>query len=427
MSLDFTSRFGPLRRVSCPFCLERFAARAMPLQCRNPGCKTHSTRLMEDLVATTALRGRQGGRRGKAVAPGPWSIDPRFDTRRGMRRHFDWLVLPDSLECPHCGEAAAVRLCPRCYRRLPDSVLRYRPAHVATVGPRSVGKTTYLTVAIHELDQRVGVEEGFALEPLDGDVRERYERGYHGPTFGKPGHGPSRTGNGVARRRSHAPTPGFAVDRQILQPMVFRLVWGYGRRRRGALCSFFDMSGADWECDTESLRSEAQYLTHAAALLLVIDPLRIAAVADDPRVVLTEAESRVPTSDPLREIRKLAEFFPKNPVKVPLAVCLTKLDRWGRLLPRETMLHEWSLGIATGPPSAGLDRTIHEEVQAALQRWGESGMVEQVAASFPNHRFFACSALGDAAQAREDLPQPLPTPLLVERPVLWLLKRQGAV
>ena len=41
------------------------------------------------------------------------------------------------------------------------------------------------------------------------------------------------------------------------------------------------------------------------------------------------------------------------------------------------------------------------------------------------HRFFACSALGDAAPDRDDAPQPLPTPLLVERPVLWLLERQG--
>ena len=45
--------------------------------------------------------------------------------------------------------------------------------------------------------------------------------------------------------------------------------------------------------------------------------------------------------------------------------------------------------------------------------------------NFPNHRFFACSALGDAAGEVEDGPSALPSPLLVERPVLWLLHRQG--
>ena len=60
-----------------------------------------------------------------------------------------------------------------------------------------------------------------------------------------------------------------------------------------------------------------------------------------------------------------------------------------------------------------------------MRRWGALGFLEYITLNFPNHRFFACSALGDAAQPREDLPQPLPTPLLVERPVLWLLQRQG--
>jgi hypothetical protein len=108
-----------------------------------------------------------------------------------------------------------------------------------------------------------------------------------------------------------------------------------------------------------------------------------------------------------------------------LAICLNKLDRWGGLLPEGSRLHEWSTGIPESPADTKLDQTIHEEVQTALRRWGESGFLEHIDVCFPNHRFFACSALGDAAREREDLPQPLPTPLLVERPVLWLLNRQG--
>ena len=54
-----------------------------------------------------------------------------------------------------------------------------------------------------------------------------------------------------------------------------------------------------------------------------------------------------------------------------------------------------------------------------------SGFLEHVEVNFPVHRFFAASALGDAAPDREDAPQPLPTPLLVDRPVVWLLRKQG--
>lgn len=91
-----------------------------------------------------------------------------------------------------------------------------------------------------------------------------------------------------------------------------------------------------------------------------------------------------------------------------------------------TILKEISRGV---PPSElggkGLDRAIHEEVKSALRRWGATGFLEHVEINFPDHRYFACSALGDAAQRDEDAPQPLPTPLLIERPVVWLMERQG--
>ena len=54
-----------------------------------------------------------------------------------------------------------------------------------------------------------------------------------------------------------------------------------------------------------------------------------------------------------------------------------------------------------------------------------SGFLEYVEQHFPIHRFFAVGALGDAAPDREDAPQPLPTPILVDRPVVWLLEKQG--
>src|SRR5207245_53341 len=104
---------------------------------------------------------------------------------------------------------------------------------------------------------------------------------------------------------------------------------------------------------------------------------------------------------------------PRVPVSTPLAICLNKLDRWGKLLEPGTALHEVACSI---PRESGrrLDQLVHDEVQAALHRWGAAGFLEYVRIHFPDHRFFACSALGDAAQPHEDAPQPLPTPLLIE-------------
>jgi hypothetical protein len=428
MPLDLITRLEPLRRVRCPFCFERFAACEMHLRCDDHYCKTDFGRMIDDPILSRALNGRGHAGPGGSPLRSPWWVDPRNDERRGLRRHLDWVLLPGSLDCPHCGRPTDVRLCPRCHSHLPDSAIALDSGHIAVFGPQSVGKTTYVTVLIHELDHRVGPRHGFVLDPLTDEIRERYEREYHELTYGGSQFGIGEDLNGDTFRRSHSATPSIETNRGVLRPLVYRLTRRRGRgRRASALLSFFDTAGEDWEMNIDLLRSEARYLSGARGLLFLIDPLRIREVAHDRRIKLTEKESRVPPADYLTDCRKLASFFRRAPVKTPLAVCLNKLDRWGRLVPPGTLLHEWACGVPGAPPDRALDLAIHEEVQSVLRQWGATGFLEYVTLNFPNHRFFACSALGDAAQEREDLPQPLPTPLLVERPLLWLLEKQGVL
>jgi len=427
MPLDLLTRLTPFRRVCCPFCLERFAAYEMYLRCDEHDCKNDYTRIVADPIHSKSVGGRRSGDLTGATLKSPWWVDPLADLRRGWRRHFDRLLLPKSLPCPNCGRPADRRLCPRCHRHIPDSAIALRGGHIAIFGPRSVGKTTFVAVLLHELDQRVGPESGFALDPLTDETRERYEREYHDQTYGTRAFGVGDERDGGSFRHSHSATPSLETKRTILQPLVFRISSRPGRHRAAALLSIFDTAGKDWEMNLGRLRSEARYLSRARGLLFLIDPLRIRAVAHDPRLRLTEKERCVPPVDYLNDIRKLVTFFPRTSVKTPLAICLNKLDRWGKLLPKETKLYEWACGVPEVPPSPGTELTIHDEVQSALRHWGATGFLEHVSVNFPNHRFFACSTLGDAAQDREDLPQPLPPPLLVERPVLWLLRKQRVI
>ena len=172
---------------------------------------------------------------------------------------------------------------------------------------------------------------------------------------------------------------------------------------------------------------EARYLGQARGLLFLLDPLRIREVALDRRLKLTEKEVRVPPADYLNDARKLSTFFGRTPVKTPLAICLNKLDRWGKLMEPGTILHTMATSVPDEPPDLRVDALVNEEVQSALRKWGATGFLDYINLHFPDHRFFACSALGDAAQEHDDAPQPLPTPLLVERPVLWLLERQKII
>src|SRR5258708_5914396 len=160
MPLDLMTRLDPLRRVRCPFCFERFSACEMHLRCNDPYCKTDFARMMDDPILSHALNGR---RPGGALLRSPWWIDPSTDVRRGLRRHFDWMVLPGALDCPNCRRPTEMRLCPRCHSHLPDSAITLDSGHIAIFGPQSVGKTTFVTVLLHELDHPVGPERGVVL------------------------------------------------------------------------------------------------------------------------------------------------------------------------------------------------------------------------------------------------------------------------
>jgi GTPase SAR1 family protein len=430
MALDFLTRLDPLRRVRCPFCFERFAAFEMHLRCNDHYCKTDFSRMVDDPILSRGLNGPRwtSGMTSGSTLRSPWWVDPTQDERRGFRRHLDWMVLPSSLKCPNCSKTTDYRLCPRCHAHLPDEVVTLDYGHIAIFGPQSVGKTTYVTVLLHELDHRVGPDLGFILDPLTDEIRERYDREYHDLTYGGTQFGIGEDLQADTYRRSHSATPSIETNWGILQPLVYRLTRRGGKGRGAStLLSFFDTAGEDWEMNLDLLRGEASYIRQARGLLFLVDPLRIREVARDRRLRLTEKESRVPGADYLGDARKLATFFSRLPSKTPLAICLNKLDRWGGLMEPGTVLHDLARSVAVGPADRALDQRVHQEVRSALRRWGATGFLEHVSLTFPNHRFFACSALGDAAQESDDAPQPLPTPLLAERPVLWLLEQQGMI
>ncbi len=423
MPLDLWTRLNASRRVRCPFCFERFPAHALHFQCDSPECRADFSRMMDDPILARALHGPRAS--GSALR-GPWWCDPKREVRRGVRRFFDRALLPQSVDCPHCGKPATRRLCPCCHRALPDAMVGLPDGHVAVFGPQSVGKTTYVTVLLHELDYRIG--------------RNAASRSIRSPTMSATATIENTTrrltaavGSASARSPTTRPIAAAIPPRRVSKriaaccnPSSFGSRDGSRNARASALIAFFDTAGEDWEMNVELLRSEARYLGEARGLLFLIDPLRIPAVAHDPRISLTEKERRVPAADYLNDARKLATFFRRVPVHVPLAVCLNKLDRWGKLLPPGTTLREWACGVPD-PNQPGLDRIIHDEVAATLSKWGANGFLEYLEVNFPEHRFFACSALGDAATPLDDQAQPLPTPLLVERPVLWLLERQGVL
>jgi len=423
MPIDLFTRLDPLRRLQCPFCFERFAAFEMHVKCESRRCETDPRRHVEDPILTRAFYGPDTG----ASARGPWWVNPRADRRRGFRRHFDWLLLPDDLACPNCGERASNRLCPHCHRVLPREALHARSGHVAIFGPQSVGKTTYMTVMLYEFDQQAGPEHGLILQAANDETTERYRHEYHDVTYGSSLGGVGEVAGVDSTRQAHEPTAPLEMSRRWLVPLVY-VVKRRGQRGPTPLLSFSDMAGDDWEMNFAAFKREAGHLIRRAkGLLFLIDPLRIPQVAADHRLTLTPKEAHVRPANYREDLEKLSSLFDNTPVSLPLAICLNKLDRWGPLLSENTTLHELAHAVPGTELPNNLDQLVHEDVRAALRQWGQLSFLEHLEIDFPTHRFFACSALGDAAQEDEAQAQPLPTPLLVERPLIWLLRQQKLI
>ncbi len=395
----------------------------MHLRCASDICRNDFARQVDDPILTRALNGQSSGALHGAVLRSPWWVDPVLDPQRPVRRFLDWLVLPGLVVCPMCNQPTDQHLCPSCHQVLPDRVItQSRSGNLTVFGPQSIGKTTFLTVLLQEIRKDRGGNRRLGLKPLDDEVRDRYRHEYYDATYGRRDQGVG-AGSEVIRSR-HAPTLSLEIDRRVLQPLVYELKRSDVESKNAPLVSFSDLAGEDWEMKSDLLRREGGHLVRRSrGLLFLIDPLRIPEVAD--QLDLTEEESLVPAADYVEDADRLADFFSKRPVGTPLAICLNKIDRWGPLLPEGTALHDIARSVPVATPDRALDDRIHEEVRTALRRWGQMEFIDRLELDFPNHRFFACSALGDAARSGPDLPPPMPTPLLVERPALWLLERQG--
>ncbi len=431
MSLDLLTRLDPLRRIVCPVCVRPFALAQMHLRC-DKACQATQRFSRPDPILTRALQGPNAPDDPAYALQSVWWTEPAADRDRGARRFLDWVVLPGSLRCPVCKQAAEARLCPHCHAQIPDSVLSDEAGHIAIFGPQSVGKSTLITVLIEELEKVIGPSHDFVIDPLNEETQRRYRYDYRPKVYGFDERTLGEGRDPAYLAYGHQASPPSVENPEILRPLVYRLTRRAGRRNRTTLLSFFDCAGEDWESRNESFRGEATYMSQAHGLLFLVDPLRIEAVADNPKLHLTSKEKSAKPANYADDIRHLGSFYElrrrRLPTRTPLAICLNKLDRWGPLLAPGTLLHE----VATGVPGAdpippNLDETIHREVQAALMRWVGESFQRQLDLKFPNHRFFACSALGDAAPEDEEQPMALPTPLLVDRPILWLLAQQGVL
>ncbi|WP_243716774.1 GTPase [Actinomadura sp. KC345] len=388
--------------VTCPYCFTSVAPQRILFRCRGRSGRRQGCApvLDEELAAYTG------------AAAGA-SLPPVFAAsgRKGRAN------------CPDCGLPTGNRACPQCHNPLPSAYVDSPGRIVALVGAKNAGKSTYIAVLLHELMNRVGTELDASLVACDDRTIERYKR-----DFARP----------LLEERRLLPTTASAATgpREPLVYLLTRTRRGrFSRARNDSLALvLFDTAGEDLR-SREVTDLHLRYLEAADAIIFLVDPLELPGARTGVREPVPAArpgdpsQGRDPDSEPLNIIARVTDALrqrhgtrPGEPLPVPVAVALTKIDALRPGLLRQSALHR----SRSGQGVLDLDDrdAVHEQVRALLHEWQAGQLDTYLGQQYADHALFGLSALGGVPEG-ERVGAGGVRPYRAEDPLLWLLHRFG--
>ncbi|GAA3922976.1 hypothetical protein GCM10023085_00150 [Actinomadura viridis] len=390
--------------LTCPYCFAVVAQGRIPFRCRGragrrQGCDPVLDRRLADYLGSTAGA----------------SLPPVF-AAPGRRGHAP---------CPDCGQPTGARVCPECHNPLPSAYVDSPGRIVALVGAKNAGKSTYIAVLLHELMNRVGTELDASLVACDDRTIERYKR-----DFARP----------LLEERRLLPTTASAATGPR-EPLVYLLTrtrrarFAPGRLARSRNDSLalvlFDTAGEDLR-SREVRDLHLRYLEAADAIIFLVDPLELPGA----RAAVVEAAPGLPAvpgddpdSEPINIIARVTEALrqrhgtrPGEPLSVPVAVALTKIDVLRPALLRQSALHRSRAGAGV----LDLDdrEAVDAQVRALLHEWQAGQLDTYLRQQYADHALFGISALGGVPEGGRVGAGGV-RPYRAEDPLLWLLYRFG--
>ncbi|KUO19071.1 TRAFAC clade GTPase domain-containing protein [Streptomyces dysideae] len=400
--------------VICPYCFDRAPAAKLPYRC---------------LMTPSGVRGGTpcgperddvwAGFMGPSVPPAARMRGPVFSPARNVAALTAGLRGGgSSVPCPGCGVSTPVRVCRSCHSDLPSDYCDQDSRIIALVGAKASGKSTYVSVLVNELNQRVGQAYHAVLAAMGQSTQQRDKE---------------MAEDLYDRLRLPDATRPAALG--FNDPLLYRL----SVPRRGRLGSgtrhttlvFFDAAGEDL-AGAEAMDRYTRYLSAADGIVLLVDPLQLGSVRDrlpihdGPPLPVVETPPQQIAADLAAQLRAHGKGGSRGRVTTPIAVAVTKTDMLKPLLDPHSPL------LANASHTDGAfdqdDRlAVHEEIRSLMADWDSGALVRQLELDFAELSLFGLSALGapPPADAPADVPKSGPRPIRVEDPLLWLLARRG--
>lgn len=398
--------------VICPYCFDRAAARQLPYRC---------------LMKAAGVRGGQPCEAerddiwaefmGPSVPPALRMRGPVFTAPRGLAGLRGG---GPRAACPGCGVPTPVRVCRRCHNDLPSDYCDQDSRIIALVGAKASGKSTYVSVLVNELRNRVGRAYGASLAAMGSDTQRR-DRELAEDLYD----------------RLRLPDATRPAAMGFNDPLLYRLSLPrrgrLGEGSRHTALVFFDAAGEDLK-SAEAMDRYTHYLGAADGVILLVDPLQLGSVrdrlppGDGPPLPAVETPPQQIAADLAAQLRAHGRGGSRGQVSTPIAVAVTKTDALRPLLgPHSPLLRNAPHQGASFDEEGRL--AVHEEMRSLMDGWDSGALYRQLERDFAKLSLFGVSALGapPPPHAPADAPKSGPQPLRAEDPLLWLLGLRGLI
>lgn len=312
--------------------------------------------------------------------------------------------------CASCSNPLTLRYCPECGFNIivgPDATESYP---ISIVGSESAGKSNYLTVLINEIRHSIGRAYNCSLFPIGGDdTILQYENFYYKPLYEEGKCIPS-------------------TNQEDVRPLVYSLVFDSDAVGETCTLTFYDACGANFR--NERVMSDYnRSVYNSRGIIFLVDPSQLPGIREEyvaeGRPVLPDDLSSL-LSRTIQLIRAGSDQKSlKRKIQIPIAICLSKLDTVRDRLDASSYYNYHSRNL-NQPAFDNLDNyTTDLEMEALIDYWAGTDLINQVKSQFEHYSFFGFSALGSAPDENNIVTHI--APFRVCDPFLWILSQNKVI
>ena len=333
---------------------------------------------------------------------------PKISRTNVGGRHY----MPVKAKCS-CGRWCSMRLCPKCYKPLPDDIENSREIILTIGGDSGSGKTQYMGVLLNELENEV-IRNQFSctFKPF-GDTKKRYQQYYYEPLYKWK----------VLAEKG---------DTEEIQPFIYTMKI----KSKKVILVFYEIAQKG---SNERREQEKRALVHSSGVLFFMDPLQLYGIRDhlmqkkgiskaefwescqiDPEEISFTGGCIKKIKDTIRK----ASYIHRRKANVSAAIVLPKLDVMKvMLMPGEIVLD---------PSKKRYDpaemHRVSEEIRSLIELYMNSHITKRLRKDFKKVEYFSVSSLGEAprydVQTQKRKIKNI-CPHRVQDPVLWILSTLG--